>query len=159
MGRRAVITVDYLYTIGTTNKLTIEEPFEVNMDDGEVGFEFSELKALREMDYKIDWRPDTTFEELKRVLRQYAKGDEFFGIYPVKLDEQNVLAKSIIDDSVVLFHNMIAEIDLDVPDDYDGSDGSDGSDDELIAKLYRVTEQIVNTYARVVFDIDVKVYE
>lgn len=96
MGRRAVITVDYLYTIGTTNKLTIEEPFEVNMDDGEVGFEFSELKALREMDYKID---------------------------------------------------------LDVPDDYDGSD------DELIAKLYRVTEQIVNTYARVVFDIDVKVYE
>lgn len=48
---------------------------------------------------------------------------------------------------------MIAEIDLDVPDDYDGSD------DELIAKLYRVTEQIVNTYARVVFDIDVKVYE
>lgn len=153
MGRRAVITVDYLYTIGTTNKLTIEEPFEVNMDDGEVGFEFSELKALREMDYKIDWRPDTTFEELKRVLRQYAKGDEFFDIYPIKLDEQNVLAKSIIDDSVVLFHNMIAEIDLDVPDDYDGSD------DELIAQLYRVTEQIVNTYARVVFDIDVKVYE
>lgn len=144
MGRRAVITVDYLYTIGTTNKLTIEEPFEVNMDDGEVGFEFSELKALREMDYKIDWRPDTTFEELKRV---------FFDIYPVKLDEQNVLAKSIIDDAVVLFHNMIAEIDLDVPDDYDGSD------DELIAQLYRVTEQIVNTYARVVFDIDVKVYE
>ena len=156
MGRRAVITVDYLYTIGTTNKLTIEEPFEVNMDDGEVGFEFSELKALREMDYKIDWRPDTTFEELKRVLRQYAKGDEFCDIYPVKLDEQNVLAKSIIDDAVVLFHNMIAEIDLDVPDDYDDYDGSD---DALIAQLYRATEQIVNTYARVVFDIDVKVYE
>lgn len=77
----------------------------------------------------------------------------FFDIYPVKLDEQNVLAKSIIDDAVVLFHSMIAEIDLDVPDDYDGSD------DELIAQLYRVTEQIVNTYARVVFDIDVKVYE
>ena len=153
MGRRAVITVNYLYTVGTTSKLTIEEPFEVNMDDGEVGFEFSELKALRDMDYKIDWRPDTTFEELKRVLRQYAKDDEFFDIYPVKLDKQGVIAKSIIDDAVVLFHDMVAEIDIEVPDDYDGSD------DELIAKLYRVTEQIVNTYARVVFDIDVKVYE
>lgn len=153
MGRRAVITVNYLYTVGTTNKLTIEEPFEVNMDDGEVGFEFSELRTLRDMDYKIDWRPDTTFEELKRALRQYAKGDEFFDIYPVKLDEQGVIAKSIIDDAVVLFHDMVAEIDIEVPDDYDGSD------DELIAQLYRVTEQIVNTYARVVFDVDVKLYE
>ena len=153
MGRRAVITVDYLYTIGTTSKLTIEEPFEVSMDDGEVGFEFSELKALREMDYKIDWRPDTTFDELKNVLSKYAKGDEFFDIYPVKLDEQNVLAKSIIDDSVVLFHNMVAEIDIEVPDDYDCSDN------ELINQLYRTTEQVVNTYARVVFDVDVKLYD
>lgn len=153
MGRRAVITVDYLYTIGTTNKLTIEEPFEVSMDDGEVGFGFSELKALREMDYKIDWRPDTTFDELKNVLSKYAKGDEFFDIYPVKLDEQDVLAKSIIDDSVVLFHNMVAEIDIEVPDDYDGSDN------ELINQLYRATEQVVNTYARVVFDVDVKLYD
>lgn len=153
MGRHAVITVDYLYTIGTTSKLTIEEPFEVSMDDGEVGFEFSELKALREMDYKIDWRPDTTFDELKNVLSKYAKGDEFFDIYPVKLDEQNVLAKSIIDDSVVLFHNMVAEIDIEVPDDYDCSDN------ELINQLYRTTEQVVNTYARVVFDVDVKLYD
>jgi hypothetical protein len=153
MGRRAVITVDYLYTIGTTNKLTIEEPFEVSMDDGEVGFEFSELKALREMDYKIDWRPDTTFDELKNVLSKYAKGDEYFDIYPVKLDEQDVLAKSIIDGSVVLFHNMVAEIDIEVPDDYYGSDN------ELINQLYRVTEQVVNTYARVVFDVDVKLYD
>ena len=153
MGRRAVITVDYLYTIGTTNKLTIEEPFEVDMNDGEVNFEFSELKKLREMDYKIDWRPDTTYEELKKVLSKYAKGDEFFDIYPVKLDEQDVLAKSIIDDSVVLFHNMVAEIDIEVPDDYDGSDN------ELINQLYRATEQVVNTYARVVFDVDVKLYD
>ena len=79
--------------------------------------------------------------------------NEFFDIYPVKLDEQNVLAKSIIDDSVVLFHNMVAEIDIEVPDDYDGTDN------ELIGQLYRATEQVVNTYARVVFDVDVKLYE
>ncbi len=64
MGRRAVITVDYLYTIGTTNKLTIEERFEVHMDEGEVGFEFSDIKAVREMDDKIDWGPDTTSDEI-----------------------------------------------------------------------------------------------
>lgn len=49
MGRRAVITVDYLYTIGTTNKLTIEEPFEVNMDNG-----VSEVPHVEKIDYVGD---------------------------------------------------------------------------------------------------------